>query len=299
MRPSLDDLSLLAAVARARGFRRAAAEAGLSPSSLSERIRALEDAVGTRLLNRTTRSVSPTEAGEALIARIGPALEDLDGALAAVALKPDAPVGRLRINAPGAAEIALAPLLAPFLAAHPGVQMEIVIDNAFTDVVAEGFDAGVRYGERLARDMIAVPLGGPERYVLVASPGLIARVGAPAHPDDLRAAPAIRMRLPGGVISWEFERDGRVVRFQPNGPLTVTSAELGLAAARDGLGFFATFEAWARADLAAGRLVPVLEDWLPPFDGPFLYYPSRRHPPPALAAFVAFLRARQRSGGER
>jgi DNA-binding transcriptional LysR family regulator len=294
MNPSLDDLSLLASVVRHRGFRRAAAEAGVSPSSLSERIRALEDALGVRLLNRTTRSVSPTEAGEALMARIGPALEDLAQAVAATGLPADAPVGRLRINAPGAADTALGPLITPFLAAHPGVQMEIVVDNAFTDVVGEGFDAGVRYGERLAKDMIAVPLGGPERFVLVAAPSLLERVGRPERPEDLAALPCLRMRLPGGVIAWEFEKDGRVVRIQPQGPLTITDAPMARLAALDGLGFFATFEAWVKDDIAAGRLVSLFEDWLPPFDGPFLYYPSRRHPPPALAAFVSFVRDRNK-----
>ncbi len=298
MSPSLDDLALLAAVARHRGFRKAAAEAGLSPSGLSERIRALEDTLGARLLNRTTRSVSPTEAGEALLARIAPALADIEGAVAAVGLAADAPVGRLRINAPDAAEIALGPLLGPFMASHPGVTMEVVFDNAFTEVVADGFDAGIRYGEALAKDMIAVPLGGRERFVLVAAPSLIAQVGMPAHPDPLRTLPAIRLRLPGGLIPWEFEKSGEVIRFQPQGRLTVTSADLGLHAARDGLGFFATFEAWACDDLASGRLIAVLDDWQQPFDGPFLYYPSRRHPPPALKAFVDFLRARQSSASE-
>lgn len=296
MNPSLDDLSLLASVVRHRGFRRAAAEAGVSPSSLSERIRALEDALGVRLLNRTTRSVSPTEAGEALMARIGPALEDLAQAVAATGLPADAPVGRLRINAPGAADTALGPLIAPFLLAHPGIQMEIVVDNAFTDVVGEGFDAGVRYGERLDKDMIALPLGGPERYVLVAAPALLERVGRPRTPEDLAHLPCIRMRLPGGVISWEFEKDGRTIRIQPQGPLTISDAPMARLAALDGLGFFATFEPWVAQDIAAGRLVSLFEDWLPPFDGPFLYYPSRRHPPPALAAFVAFVRERNKRG---
>jgi len=295
MNPSLDDLALLAAVVRHRGFRRAAAEAGVSPSSLSERIRTLEDRLGVRLLNRTTRSVSPTEAGEALIARIGPALEDLAQAVAATGLPADAPVGRLRINAPGAADTALGPLIAPFLTAHPGVQMEVVIDNAFTDVVGEGFDAGVRYGERLDKDMIAVPLGGAERFVVVAAPSLLDRVGRPERPEDLASLPCLRMRLPGGVMAWEFEKDGRTLRIQPQGPLTISDASMARMAALDGLGFFATFEAWARDDIAAGRLISLFEDWLPPFDGPFLYYPSRRHPPPALAAFVAFVRERNRA----
>jgi DNA-binding transcriptional LysR family regulator len=294
MKPSLDDLALLVSVVRHRGFRRAATEHGLSPSSLSERIRALEDGLGTRLLNRTTRSVSPTEAGEALLARIGTALDDLDLALAATGLPSDEPVGRLRINAPGAAEPALGPLIAPFLAAHPGVQMELVIDDGFTDVIGAGFDAGVRYGESLDRDMIAVPLGPPERFVLVAAPALLARVGTPDSPEQLADLPCIRMRLPGGVVTWEFEKDGRTVRIQPQGPFTVTDRILAAHAARDGIGFHATFEAWAAEDLVTGRLVSLFEDWLPPFDGPFLYYPSRRHPPPALGAFVAWLRARNR-----
>lgn len=297
MNPSYDDLALLAAVVRHRGFRRAAAEAGVSPSSLSERVRALEDRLGVRLLNRTTRSVSPTEAGEALMARIGPALEDLAQAVAATGLPADAPVGRLRINAPGAADTALGPLIAPFLATHPGVRMEIVIDNAFTDVVGEGFDAGVRYGERLDKDMIAVPLGGSERFVLVAAPALLDRVGRPERPEDLASLPCLRMRLPGGVMAWEFEKDGRTVRIQPQGPLTISDASMARMAALDGLGFFATFEAWARDDIAGGRLVSLFDDWLPPFDGPFLYYPSRRHAPPALAAFVAFIRERNRERG--
>ncbi|QTC90800.1 LysR family transcriptional regulator [Brevundimonas goettingensis] len=294
MKPSLDDLALLVSVARHRGFRRAAAEHGLSPSSLSERIRALEDGLGTRLLNRTTRSVSPTEAGEALIARVGGALEDLDLALAATGLPSDEPVGRLRINAPGAAEIALGPLIAPFLAAHPGVQLELVVDDGFTDVIGAGFDAGVRYGESLDKDMIAVPLGAPERFVLVAAPSLLERVGTPDSPEALAALPCIRMKLPGGVVVWEFEKDDRVIRIHPEGAFTVTDRILAARAAVDGLGFHATFSAWAEADIAAGRLVSLFEDWLPPFEGPFLYYPSRRHPPPALAAFVSWLRVRQR-----
>lgn len=291
MKPSLDDLELLARVVRRKGFRAAATETGTSASRVSERVRALEDAVGARLLNRTTRSVSPTEAGEALLARAAPLLDDLGDALAAVGQAADAPVGRLRINAPGAAAVALGPLIGPFLAAHPGVRMEVVVEDAFSDVIGAGFDAGVRYGERLAKDMIAVPLGPDERYVMVAAPSLIARTGRPARPDDARDLPAIVTRLPGGVVPWEFERGDRTVRFVPDARLTVGAAALGLSAARDGLGFYMTFEAWARGDVEAGRLETVLDDWLPPFPGPLLYYPSRRHPPPALKAFVDFVRA--------
>jgi DNA-binding transcriptional LysR family regulator len=173
--------------------------------------------------------------------------------------------------------------------------MEIVVDNAFTDVIGEGFDAGVRYGERVARDMIAVPLGGQERFVVVAAPSLLKRVGTPDSPRDLVRLPCLRVRLPGGVLSWEFEKEGRVIRIQPQGPLTVTDSDIARQAALDGLGFHAIFEAWVRDDIAAGRLVALFEDWLPPFDGPFLYYPSRRQTPPALAAFVAFIRSRKRA----
>ena len=291
VKPSFDDLDLLARVVRRGGFRAAAAELGTSPSRVSDRIRALEDAVGARLVNRTTRSVSATEAGEALLARAGPLLDDLAEAVAAVGLQPDAPVGRLRINAPGAAAIALGPLLGPFLKAHPGIRMEVTVEDAFSDVIGQGFDAGVRYGERLAKDMIAVPLGPPERYVLVAAPALIERTGVPRRPDDARDLPAVLTRLPGGVVPWEFERNGALVRFVPEARLTVNGSPLGLAAARDGLGFYMTFEAWAEPDIRAGRLATVLDDWLPPFPGPFLYYPSRRHPPPALKAFLDWLRA--------
>ena len=294
MATSLDDLRLLHLVVRAGGFRAAAAEAGLSASSLSERVRALEAGLGVRLLNRTTRSVGLTEAGEALLLRAGPALEELGQALAEASAPLDGVTGRLRINAPDAAEQALGPLVAPFLLAHPGVRMEVVFDNAFSDVVGQGFDAGVRYGERLAQDMIAAPLGPPERFQLLASPALLARVGRQTAPEDLAGLHCIRLRLPGGLMAWEFEREGRTVRFTPEGQLTVTDADLGLHAARGGLGFFATFEAWAREDVAGGRLVSVLEDWLPPFGGPFLYYPSRR-PPPPLAAFVEHVRRSRRA----
>ncbi len=290
MRPSLDDLDFLARVIRRRGFRAAAAETGTSPSRVSERIRVLEDALGVRLVNRTTRSVSATEAGEALLARAGPLLDDLSEAMASVGLEAKQPVGRLRINAPGAAAMALGPLLGPFLRGYPGIRMDVVVEDALTDVIGQGFDAGIRYGERLARDMIAVPLGPPERYVLVAAPDLLTRTGTPKHPDELREAPAILTVLPGGPVPWEFERDGRTVRFTPAARLTVGGGALGLAAACDGLGFYLTFEPWAAADVAAGRLVTVLDEWLQPFPGPFLYYPSRRHLPPALKAFLDYLR---------
>lgn len=291
MSASLDDLRLLRLVVEQGGFRSAAASAGLSASTISERVRALETDLAARLLTRTTRSVALTEAGEGLLARAEPALRELEAALAAVGAPTDGVVGRLRINAPHAAEQALGPLISPFLLVHPGVRLEVVSDSALIDVVGAGFDAGVRYGERLARDMIAVPLGPPERYRLLAAPALLDRVGRPEAPDDLLRLPCIRLRLPGGVLPWEFEKDGRTVRFMPEGPVTVTDSAMALHAARGGAGFHVTFEAWARADVEAGRLVALLDDWLPPFEGPFLYYPNRR-PPPPLAAFVDFVRKR-------
>jgi molybdate transport repressor ModE-like protein len=293
MRASLEDLELLAAIARHGSFRRAALEAGLSPSSATERIRALEDRIGARLLNRTTRSVSPTEAGASLLARLAPALGEIEAALDAAGQAGTAVSGTLRINAPPpAAQLVLAPMLPRFQARHPRVVVDVTSETGFVDIVQGGFDAGVRYGESLARDMIAVPLGGPQRYVLVASPALLAVVGAPEEPRALLRRPCIRFRFASGALpAWEFERAGEVVSIRPEGPLVTNDAPLALSAAIDGLGFFVTFEGWARKAIEDGRLVSLLQDWLPPFEGPFLYYPSRRHMPAALRAFIDFVKA--------
>jgi molybdate transport repressor ModE-like protein len=293
MRASLEDLELLAAIARHGSFRRAALEAGLSPSSATERIRALEDRIGARLLNRTTRSVSPTEAGASLLARLAPALGEIEAALDAAGQAGTAVSGTLRINAPPpAAELVLAPMLPRFQARHPRVVVDVTSETGFVDIVQGGFDAGVRYGESLARDMIAVPLGGPQRYVLVASPALLAVVGAPEEPQALLRRPCIRFRFASGALpAWEFERAGEVVSIRPEGPLVTNDAPLALSAAIDGLGFFVTFEGWARKAIEDGWLVSLLQDWLPPFEGPFLYYPSRRHMPAALRAFIDFVKA--------
>jgi molybdate transport repressor ModE-like protein len=295
MKTSLAELELLAAVARHGSFRRAALEAGISASSATERIRALEDRIGARLLNRTTRSVSPTEAGSALLARLGPALGEIASALEEAGRAGDTVSGTLRINAPPpASQLVLAPLLAPFLARHPRVVVEVTSQSGFVDIVRTGYDAGVRYGESLAQDMIAIPLGGPQRAVLVASPALLEAVGTPRDPQALLRLPCIRTRFDSGTMfTWEFERDGRVVTIRPEGPLVTNDAQLAIAAAADGAGFYLTFEGWAHAAIAAGRLAPVLQDWLPAFEGPFLYYPSRRHVPAPLRAFIDFLRERR------
>jgi len=295
----LRDLQAFVAVARSGNFRRAARERGLAVSGLSKRLRDLEERLGIRLLNRTTRSVALTEAGELLLARVAPALGEVDAAIDEVRGLHQVAAGRLRINAPPpAVDLVLAPMVAPFLASHPRIELEIVADSGFVDIVQAGFDAGVRYGEHLAQDMIAVPLGGAQRYAVVASAQYVAQHGRPAHPRDMLQHPCIRTRFSSGaMLDWEFEKDGHVVNVAPPPTLIAVHPGLAFRAACDGVGYWATFEGYVREALATGRLISVLEDWCPPFPGPFLYYPSRRQPPPALAAFVAFVAAwRKREG---
>ena len=287
----LRNLEAFLAVARTRNFRRAALESRVSASSLSQRLRAMEERLGVRLLNRTTRSVALTEAGELLLARAGPAIEEVSGAMEDVRGLRAAPSGRLRNNAPPPAiDLVLAPMVAPFVAAYPQIDLEIVGESSFVDIVAQGFDAGVRYGEHLARDMIAVPLGPPQRYAVVASPNYIARHGRPEHPKDLLDHGCIRIRFGRGqLLELEFEKARQVVKVSPPAKLIVNYPALAQRAARDGIGFWMTFEGYAREGIESGALVSVLDDWCEPFPGPFLYYPSRRQTPPALAAFVAFV----------
>ena len=287
----LRDLEAFLAVARTRNFRRAALEQQVSVSSLSQRLRAIEERLGVRLMNRTTRSVALTEAGELLLYRAGPAIAEVNGAMDDVRGLRAVPSGRLRINAPPPAlDLVLAPMVAPFVAAYPRIDLEIVGDSSFVDIVAQGFDAGVRYGEHLAQDMIAVPLGPPQRYVVVASPDYIARNGRPKHPKDLLDHGCIRIRFGrGALLELEFEKARQVVKVSPPAKLVVNYPGLAQRAAQDGIGFWMTFEGYAREGIESGALVSVLDDWCEPFPGPFLYYPSRRQTPPALAAFVAFV----------
>jgi DNA-binding transcriptional LysR family regulator len=299
----LRDLEAFVAVARVRNFRRAAVEQRVSVSSLSQRLRDMEERLGVRLMNRTTRSVGLTEAGELLLARVGPAMSDVGDALDQVRGLRGVPSGRLRINAPPPAiDLVLAQMVAPFLKAHPQIDLEIVGDSSFVDSVAEGFDAGVRYGEHLAQDMIAVSLGGPQRYMVVASPQYVAQHGRPKHPKDLLDHVGIRIRFGSGAMpDWEFEKAGRVVKVAPPGRLIATYPGLARRPALDGVGFWPTFEGYVREEVTSGALVSVLDDWCAPFPGPFLYYPSRRQPPPALGAFVAFVaewRKRERRSGK-
>jgi DNA-binding transcriptional LysR family regulator len=286
----LRDLDAFVAVARTRNFRRAALESRVSVSSLSQRLRELEERLGVRLMNRTTRSVALTEAGELLLARVAPAMIDVGEALDHVRGLRGVPSGRLRINAPPPAiDLVLAPMVGPFLRAYPEIDLEIVGETAFIDIVNAGYDAGVRYGEHLAQDMIAVPLGPPQRYAVVASRGYVAQHGKPKHPKDLLDHSCIRIRLGGAMLELEFEKAGRVVRVAPPAKLVANHPGLAIRAVHDGLGFWQTFEGYVRDAVKSGALVSVLDDWCEPFPGPFLYYPSRRQPPPALAAFVAFV----------
>jgi DNA-binding transcriptional LysR family regulator len=266
------DLQAFVAVARSRNFSRAAREHGLAVSSLSQRLKDLEERLGVRLLNRTTRSVSLTEAGELLLARVGPALGEVGAAIDQVRGLREVTAGRLRINAPPpAVDLLLAPMVAPFLEAHPKVELEIVAESGFVDIVRAGFDAGVRYGEHLAQDMIAVPLGGPQRYAVVASPQYVAQHGRPNHPRDLLQHACIRTRFSSGVmLDWEFGQTGHELKVAP--PAKLIASHLGLAfrAACEGVGYWSTFEGHVGETIASGRLVRVLEDWCPAFPGPYL-----------------------------
>lgn len=290
----LADLDAFAAVARQRSFRGAAALRGVSPSALSEAVRRLETRLGVRLLNRTTRSVTPTEAGARLLERLAPALNEIAAALDVVNRFRDSPTGTLRLNVPGVvARVILPPIAEAFLRAYPGIALEVVADDTFIDVLAAGFDAGVRYDERLQQDMIAVPIGPRvQRFVAAAAPSYLAAQGRPQHPKDLLGHACIRHRFLSGVTTpWEFQRGDEIVRVSPTGPLTANAPELQVSAAVAGLGVICTFEEMLAPALAAGTLEPVLEDWWQSFSGPFLYYPSRRHMPAPLRAFVDFIKA--------
>jgi DNA-binding transcriptional LysR family regulator len=291
---NLADLDAFAAVARQRSFRGAALLRGTSASGLSEAVRRLETRLGVRLLNRTTRSVTPTEAGASLLARLAPALGEVAAALEAVDEHRDSVAGTLRLNVPiVVARLVLPSIVTGFLKAHPGVALEVIAEDSFIDVLAAGFDAGIRYDERLEKDMIAVPIGPRmQRYVAAAAPSYLAARGRPLHPKDLLAHPCIRHRFASGVsATWEFERGDDNIRISPSGPLLASNLELEIAAAVAGVGVIATFEGFLAPAIASGALEEVLEDWSARFSGPFLYYPSRRHMPPPLRAFVDYIKA--------
>jgi DNA-binding transcriptional LysR family regulator len=289
-------LNAFLAVARAQGFRDGARASGLSASGLSEAVRRLETKLGVRLLNRTTRSVVPTEAGQRLLERLGPALNEVQAALDVVNGFRSRPAGTLRLNVPvSAARLALPAIVPPFLAAYPEIQLEIIADENFVDILAAGCDAGIRYDERLEKDMIAVPIGPRvQRFATVASPAYLDRHGRPQHPRDLLSHACVRGRFASGAMTtWEFERDGEVVKVDPSGQLIVQvggATDLAVEAALAGTGIICLFEDWLRPHLASGALEPVLEPWWPRFSGPFLYYPGRRLLPAPLRAFVDFIK---------
>jgi DNA-binding transcriptional LysR family regulator len=299
-RPNLAELEAFAAVASARSFRKAAIERGVSASALSQTIRNLEERMGVRLLNRTTRSVAPTEAGERLLERLRPALAEITEAVDMVNDFRQRPTGTVRINAPvPAIEFILAPIAKAFLETHPDVSLELISDAARVDIVDGGFDAGVRFGEDLARDMIAVPLGGPLRYLVLGTPEYLERHGRPKKPEELLRHRCIRHRFPSGsIFVWRFEKGGREVTIAPEGPLTVNDPHMGLRAGLDGIGLVRLVEDYVRPAMDDGRLVPVLEDWCPRLPSWFLYYPSRRQMPSALRAFLDFIAAARAGGGK-
>ncbi|MBB3911839.1 LysR family transcriptional regulator [Sphingomonas desiccabilis] len=298
MKADLADLNAFLAVAQARGFRDAARAAGSSASTLSEAVRRLEARLGVRLLHRTTRSVTPTEAGTRLIERLAPALGEVEAALDVVNRFRDRPAGTLRLNVPvSAARLVLPAILPGFLAAYPDIQVEIIAEDGFVDMLASGCDAGIRYDERLEQDMIAVPIGPRvQRFATAAAPAYLDARGRPAHPRDLLEHACLRGRFTSGALTspWEFEREGKIVRIEPQGPLIASvagAADLLVDVAAAGGGIIHLFENWLRPALDSGALEAVLPDWWQSFSGPFLYHSGRRLVPPPLRAFLDFIRS--------
>ena len=292
-KPTLADLTALAAIVAHRSFRKAADELGLSPSTLSHLMRALEASMGVRLLHRTTRSVSPTEAGQRLVERLRPVLRDLDGALAEVEAVRSRPGGTLRINASEtAARLLLGSVVPAFLARYPDMSLDLVTDGRLIDIVSEGFDAGVRLGEAVPQDMIAVRLGGDTRFVAVAAPAYLSAHPPLQTPDGLKGHACIRVRMPSGKLyRWEFEKHGQALTVDVSGPLTLDHIGLMADAAGPGLGIAYVPEQAVRSRIERGTLATVLDDWCPWTPGLCLYYPGHRHVPSGLRAFIEVLQS--------
>lgn len=294
-RDELGDLAAFLAVAEERSFTRAAARLGTSQSALSHTVRRLETRLGLRLLTRTTRNVSPTEAGERLVETLRPAFDTIDARIDALSELRDRPAGAIRITSgEHAAQTVLWPAIERLLPQYPDIRIEIATDYRMVDLAEGRFDAGVRQGEHLADDMIAVPIGPDMRMIVVGSPDYFAERPQPVTPHDLTAHRCINLRLPtrGGLYVWEFEKDGRPLNVRVEGPLIVNDMDLMVRGAVAGLGLAIVMEDQVQAEIATGRLIPVLEDWTPPFPGYHLYYPSRRQPTPAFALLVETLRYR-------
>jgi len=296
-RSDYGELAAFASVARLRSFRRAADGLGVSASALSHAVRALETRLGVRLLHRSTRSVMPTEAGARLLERLAPALDHIEQALDELNAFRDTPRGALRLNVPRSAmAIVVMPLLPGFMARYPEVEIEVVADDAMADIVAGGFDAGLRFGEQLDADVVATPIGPPVRFITVAAPGYLAGQVAPRVPADLLEHRCVRQRFPRGTLyEWPFERGGERLTVQTrSGPVFNEDAAL-VAAAVAGLGVAYVADALAAPYLADGRLVPLLADWVPPPERFYLYTPGRRQLPAPLRAFIDFAREKVHS----
>jgi DNA-binding transcriptional LysR family regulator len=294
-RQNLNDLLAFVAVARERSFTKAAAKLGVSPSALSHTIRGLETRLGLRLLTRTTRSVSPTEAGECLLGSVGPRLEEIEAELDALSGLREKPAGTIRITAgEHAVHSVLWPKLAKFLRKYPDIKVEITVDNTLTDIVAHRYDAGVRFGEQVAKDMIAVRIGPDVRFAVVGLKSYFAKRSPPKRPQDLIGHTCVNLRLPthGNLYAWDFGKDGRELKVRVEGQLVFDNAFQLLDAALAGFGLAYVPEDLAKPHLAKGRLKRVLEDWCPPYPGYHLYYPSRRQASPAFALLVDALRYR-------
>lgn len=294
-RTNINDLIAFLAIAREGSFTKAAAKLGVSQSALSHTIRGLEERLGLRLLTRSTRSVAPTEAGERLLRTVGPRLDDIDAELAALSELRDKPAGTVRITAgEHAVKTILWPAMKRLLPDYPDIRVEVVIDSALRDIVAERFDAGIRLGESLDKDMIALPIGPDQRLVVVGAPSYFASRSKPEVPQDLTGHICINMRLQtyGGLYAWEFEKNGRALRVRVDGQLTFNSTSTILDACLAGFGLAYLMEETVTEHTAAGRLVKVLDDWSPSFSGYHLYYPSRRQPSPAFTVLVDTLRGR-------
>jgi DNA-binding transcriptional LysR family regulator len=293
----LNDLEAFVAVAIARSFRGAAKLRNVSPSALSEAVRRLEARLDVRLLNRTTRSVTPTSAGQALLERLRPAFSEVADAVDAIFHDAKGEGGTLRLNVPSAvADLVLPDIVTRFMAAHPAITVDITAENNFVDVLAEGFDAGIRYDERLERDMIAIPIGPrTQRFVTAASPAYLSRHGIPTHPEQLVNHNCVRFRFSSGMVHvWEFEKDGTTFKISPNGRLIANRIEVQIAGGVAGLGIVRTFEGFLAPSLKSGALLEILEDWSEHFSGPYLYYASRRQMPGPLRAFVDFVKVDNR-----
>lgn len=291
--PDFAEMSAFVAVAERASFAKAATDLGVSRSTLSETIRGLEEKLGVRLLNRTTRSVAVTEVGERLLTELRPALAGVESAIESINVFRDKPAGHLRLTVPRpASKLVIEPILAKFLAAYPAISLEIVTDSALTDIVRDRFDAGIRPGHRVEQDMIAVQVGEDARPTVVASPEYLRRHGRPEMPKDLQAHNCIRRRFASGALSpWVFEKRGKTVEVMVTGSLIVTDGDLAIRAALDGVGFIRAPLTFVEALIAQKRLTPVLEEWAPRSVGFYLYYSGRRQTPAALKVFIDFLKA--------